>query len=98
VPKAFAREFQLITFARPIESSLLDGLAAESVKIPAHVWHAAFAGFMGHDFSSRLGEIKVPTLAVRGRHDTICPAAKPQRFAHDLRNFVTAVAAEEANF
>lgn len=23
---------------------------------------------------------------------------EPQRFAHDLRNFVTAIAAEEANF
>lgn len=123
VPEVLAREFQLSTLARPIDPSLLDRFVAESLKVPAHVWRAAFAGFMDDDFSSRLGEIKVPTLVVWGRHDTICPAAEqramlalvsnarlieyadaghamhweePQRFARDLRHFVTAVAAEAA--
>jgi non-heme chloroperoxidase len=75
VPDAVARDFQQSTLARPIAASMLDRFVAESLKVPARVWRAAFAGFIGDDFSPRLREIEVPTLVIRGRHDAFCPAA-----------------------
>lgn len=75
VPDAFARDFQQSTLARPITASMLDLFVAESLKVPARVWRAAFAGFIGDDFSPRLHEIKVPTQIVWGRHDAFCSAA-----------------------
>jgi len=78
VPEALAREFQLSTLARPIDDAMLDRFVAESLKVPAHVWRAAFAGFIGDDFSSRLREIAVPTLIVWGRHDAFCSATDQQ--------------------
>ena len=78
VPRAFALEFQQSTLAQPIAAALLDRFVAESLKVPARVWRAAFAGFIGDDFSPRLREIEVPTLIVWGRHDTICAAADQQ--------------------
>ncbi|HKX95416.1 MAG TPA: alpha/beta fold hydrolase [Methylibium sp.] len=74
VPDAFAREFQQSTLARPIAASMLDRFVAESLKVPARVWRAAFAGFIGDDFSQRLREIEVPTLIAWGRHDAFCSA------------------------
>ena len=75
VPDAVARDFQQSTLARPIAASMLDRFVGESLKVPARVWRAAFAGFIGDDFSPRLREIWVPTLIVWGRHDAFCSAA-----------------------
>lgn len=74
VPEAFARAFQESTLARPIPAALLDRFVAESLKVPAHVWRGAFAGFMEDDFSARLPEIEAPTCIVWGRHDLFCTA------------------------
>ncbi|MBL8384122.1 MAG: alpha/beta hydrolase [Burkholderiales bacterium] len=78
VPEAFARDFQLSTLARPIGASMLDGFVTESLKVPAHVWRDAFAGFIGDDFSLRLRAIDVPALIVWGRQDAFCTAADQQ--------------------
>lgn len=85
VPEAFAREFQLSTLAQPIASAMLDRFVDESLKVPAHVWRAAFAGFIGDDFSSRLREIAVPTLIVWGRHDAFCSATDQQAMLDLIR-------------
>lgn len=85
VPEAFAREFQVSTLARPIDAAWLDGFVAESLKVPARVWRAAFAGFMGDDFSARLREIDVPTRIVWGRHDMFCTAAEQQAMLRLIR-------------
>lgn len=78
VPEAFARGFQLSTLARDIDAALLDRFVAESLRVPAHVWRAAFAGFIGDDFSDRLRTIDVPTLVVWGERDAFCAAAEQQ--------------------
>jgi non-heme chloroperoxidase len=78
VPEEFARAFQLSTLARPIEAALLDRFVAESMKVPARVWRAAFDGFIADDFSARLGEIDVPTLIVWGEQDAFCAAVEQQ--------------------
>jgi len=85
VPEAFAREFQLSTLARPIDPALLDGFVAESLKVPARVWRAAFEGFIGDDFSQRLREIDVPTRVVWGRRDIFCSGAEQQALLRLIR-------------
>lgn len=85
VPEAFAREFQLSTLARPIAEAWLEGFVAESLKAPAYVWRAAFAGFIGDDFSARLCEIEAPTWIVWGRHDRFCPASEQQSMLQRVR-------------
>lgn len=85
VPEAFAREFQQSTLARPIDPSMLDGFVSESLKVPSHVWRAAFAGFIGDDFSPRLREIEAPTLIVWGRHDGYCSATDQQEMLSLIR-------------
>jgi pimeloyl-ACP methyl ester carboxylesterase len=86
VPDAFARDFQRSTLAQPIPDPMLDRFVAESLKVPADVWRAAFAGFIGDDFSSRLREIGVPTLIVWGRHDAFCSAADQEAMLGLIRN------------
>jgi non-heme chloroperoxidase len=85
VPRAFALDFQQSTLARPIDAALLDRFVDESLKVPAHVWRAAFAGFVDDDFSARLSGIEVPTQVVWGRHDAFCPAAEQQAMLRLIR-------------
>ena len=85
VPEAFAREFQLSTLARPIAAVWLDRFVAESLKVPARVWRAAFAGIIGDDFSARLATIDAPTQIVWGRHDLFCAAADQQALQQLIR-------------
>lgn len=85
VPAEFAREFQRSTLAQPIADALLDGFVAESLKVPARVWRAAFAGFIGDDFSRRLRELEAPTLVVWGRRDAFCAADDQQEMLRLIR-------------
>lgn len=85
VPAAFAREFQQSTLARPISAAWLDVFVAESLQVPARVWRASFAGFIGDDFSARLAAIDVPTQIVWGRHDLFCSAAEQQALRRLIR-------------
>jgi non-heme chloroperoxidase len=75
VPSDFANDFQLSTLAQPVPPGLLDTAVAESLKVPAAVWRAAFDGFMTEDMSAELGRIAAPTLIVWGRRDVITPEA-----------------------
>lgn len=85
VPAEFAREFQLSTLARPIADALLEVFVAESLKLPARVWRAAFAGFIGDDFSQRLREVEAPTLVICGIHDAFCSADHQQQMLRLIR-------------
>ena len=85
VPETFARDFQQSTLARPIAASMLDRFVEESLKVPARVWGAAFAGFIGDDFSSRLREIEAPTLIAWGRHDAFCSATDQEAMLRLIR-------------
>ena len=67
----FAREWQLSTLARAMPEDLLDTVVAETLKVPARVWHAAFKGFLETpDFSDDLAGVTVPTLIEWGDQDT----------------------------
>ena len=69
----FVREFQESTLAQPIPPEFLDTIVQESLKVPAHVWQAAYEGILEDDFVGEWDKIKAPTLIVWGARDTFCP-------------------------
>jgi non-heme chloroperoxidase len=75
VDPAFIREFQESTFARPVPPAFVDLVVSESMKVPAHVWRAAFAGFLEDDVAGEWSRIDVPTLLVWGDRDAYVPRA-----------------------
>ena len=75
IDPGFAREFQESTLARPVPPAFLDTVVRESLKVPARVWRAAFAGFFEDDFAAELGEIAAPTLVLWGDRDGLARRA-----------------------
>lgn len=66
----FVREFQLSTLAQPVSPAYLDTVVAESLKLPARVWRAAFAECVFQaDHTAALGSIAAPTLLMCGGRD-----------------------------
>ena len=80
IDPAFAREWQLSTLALAMPVDHLDTVVAETLKVPARVWHAAFKGFLETpDFSSELAGVTVPTLILWGDRDTYALRASQDR-------------------
>src|SRR5919202_257834 len=71
VDPAFVREFQESTLARPVPPGLLDAVVAESLKLPARVWHALIGPTLCADHSAELGRIAAPALVAWGDRDEI---------------------------
>jgi pimeloyl-ACP methyl ester carboxylesterase len=67
----FVYEFQASTLATPVSAAFLDTVVAESLKVPAFVWHAALAALAASDTTAELPLIEAPTLIVWGDQDTI---------------------------
>jgi pimeloyl-ACP methyl ester carboxylesterase len=72
IDPAFVREFQESTLAQPVPPAHLDMVVQESLKVPARVWRAAFAGFLDDDVAGELGRIAAPTLIAWGARDALC--------------------------
>jgi pimeloyl-ACP methyl ester carboxylesterase len=71
IEPALVREFQVSTLAREIPEEWLGTVVSESLKVPARVWQALFAGFLETpDFSSELAKVAAPTLIVWGDRDS----------------------------
>jgi non-heme chloroperoxidase len=70
ISEPFVREFQSSTLAAPVPDRFFDQLVAESLRAPARVWRAAFAGIrtMPGDTS-----ISAPTLLLWGDQDALVP-------------------------
>ena len=80
IDPVFAREWQLSTLARAMPEDHLDTVVAETLKVPARVWHAAFKGFLETpDFSGELAGVTVPTLILWGDQDTYALRASQDR-------------------
>lgn len=71
-----AHEFQVSTTARPLSAAFLDTIVQESLKVPAHVWRAAFEGLLDLDVAGDLPKISAPTLILWGDRDSVAPAAE----------------------
>lgn len=72
IDPGLARAFQLSTMQLPVPDEFLRVVIAESLKVPARVWRAAFDGFMTEDTLDGLHGIAAPTIILWGRHDAFC--------------------------
>ena len=81
VPAAFAREFQEGTVCAPLPEGFMDGVVAESLKVPARVWRAALAGLLAEDHAAHLGRIDAPTLLIWGDRDALLGRAEQDALA-----------------
>ena len=70
ISEPFVREFQSSTLAAPVPDRFFEQLVAESLRAPARVWRAAFAGIrtMPRDTT-----ITAPTLLLWGDQDALVP-------------------------
>ena len=75
IDPGFVREFQESTLAQPVPSAFLDTVVRESLKVPARVWRAAFAGLFEDDFAAEFEKIAVPTLILWGDRDALARRA-----------------------
>lgn len=81
VPEDFAREFQASTISNPVPEAFFEGLVSESVKLPARLWRAAFAGLLAYDDAADVGRIAAPTLLLWGERDALFPREDQERLA-----------------
>jgi non-heme chloroperoxidase len=86
IDPTFVREFQASTTERPLAPGLLDTFVAESLKLPARIWRAAFADLMRIDLSERLGDVAAPTLLIHGGEDAIVPSSEQEWLLARLPN------------
>ena len=71
IDRGFVRGFQEGTFTKAVPQSFIDAAVRDTLKVPAHVWHAAFDGLLQEDHTAELGSIEAPTLIVWGDHDAL---------------------------
>lgn len=84
VDAGFVREFQESTLARPVASDFMDGIVAESRKLPARVWRDALDAMLVDDLAHELPGIAVPTLLLWGDRDGMCDRDSQVRVASAL--------------
>ena len=67
----FAREWQLSTLARDMAADHFETIVAETLKVPARIWHSTFEGFLRTpDFTRELDRVSVPALLMWGDRDS----------------------------
>jgi non-heme chloroperoxidase len=84
VPAEFAREFQTGTVYGPLPDEFMDGVVAESLKVPARVWRETLAGLLDDEQGARLGRIRTPTLLLWGDRDALLDRAEQDALAATL--------------
>jgi pimeloyl-ACP methyl ester carboxylesterase len=87
----FVREFQESTLAQPLPEPVLDGIVAESLKVPARVWKAAWAGLLKADLTSDLPRITAPTLLVWGTQDGMALRTEQDILQRSIQNVRLAI-------
>jgi pimeloyl-ACP methyl ester carboxylesterase len=85
VDPRFVREFQESTIARGVPPGFLDMVIAESLKLPARVWHAAFGEMLALD-PPPLSSVVSPALIVWGARETIAQRADQDELMAGLRD------------
>jgi non-heme chloroperoxidase len=78
IDPAFVRAFQESTLARPVPKAFLDRVVAESLKVPARVWTAAWSELIATDHTPDLSRIAGPTLLVWGDRDEMMLRAEQE--------------------
>jgi len=87
IAPGFASEWQLSTLARDMASDHFETVVAETLKVPARVWHCAFDGFLRTpDFTRELAGVSVPALLMWGDRDTYAARADQDRLLQAIPN------------
>jgi non-heme chloroperoxidase len=81
VPADFVREFQASTIHTPVPEAFFEGVVAESLRLPARVWKAAFDGILALDDADQLATIAAPTLILGGELDGVFSALEQKELA-----------------
>ncbi len=71
IDPAFASSFVADTSSGQIKPEVLDRLAGEVLKVPAHVWQESFTDLLDYDDLDQLGSITAPTMLIWGDGDAI---------------------------
>jgi non-heme chloroperoxidase len=79
VAAQFVRRFQAGAVHVPLPEEFLEGLIAESLKLPATVWKRALDGLVAFDDAADLGRITAPTLLIWGDQDAVVSREEQQR-------------------
>jgi pimeloyl-ACP methyl ester carboxylesterase len=70
ISREFAEAWQRSTLARPMDPAHFEAVIAETLKVPAFVWRAAFDAFLRtDDMVDALKTVRVPTLLLWGARD-----------------------------
>jgi non-heme chloroperoxidase len=75
IDEAFARAFVADTSSEQLAPGLVDELARELLKVPAHVWKEMFAALLAYDDLAEIERITAPTLLVWGDADGLVSRA-----------------------
>lgn len=70
VEEEFVRAFQESTIVRPVPPEFMDGVVAESLRLPARVWRDLLAGMIEAPVAAP-GEIRARTLVLWGDEDGV---------------------------
>lgn len=70
VQEEFVRAFQESTIVRPVPPEFMDGVVAESLRLPARAWRDLLAGMIGAPVAAP-GEIRARTLILWGAEDGV---------------------------
>jgi pimeloyl-ACP methyl ester carboxylesterase len=82
------RSFQRSTFLKPPPDEFVDGVLADSLKVPAHVWREAFTSLLDEDHTPELYRISAPTLLVWGEADSIVARSRQDTLLSGIRGAV----------
>jgi non-heme chloroperoxidase len=77
----FVREFQAGAAYVPLPETFVEGLVAESLKLPARVWKRTLDGLFAFDDAAELGRIAAPTLLIWGEWDRWLPREEEDQLA-----------------
>ena len=78
VPTEFAREFQVSTVHQALAPEFMDRAVAESLRLPARVWHALMQGMVSTEPAAALTKQQIPTLLIWGNRDAVFPRSQQE--------------------
>ena len=80
VDPALVRGMTESLLAQPVPPAFLDAAIKEGLKVPAHVWQAAFESRwrLEGDYSADLSKVEAPTLIVWGDQDARYPRGEQE--------------------
>lgn len=94
VSNEFVREFQVSTVHQPVPPEFMDRVVAESLELPARVWHSVMDGMLATPRADGLEGNLTPALILWGDHDALCTRGEQDALLAMLPNAILKVYSE----